>query len=182
VTAQGFGMRFSPPAATADGKGDPAISARSDEEGLYLRLRAAGHRVVANPSARVTHDHHYTRASFYRQARRSGSAAANLVHAYALDHRTDLLPLLLAYLILPPAIVAATFGTPALLLLPAALFVLALASWIYNDLTRKRKTPADVIATLHVLVTYYHVRALGYLARTLELALTRPADAPARVR
>lgn len=177
-----FDERMSATALTTSGRVDTAVSARSDEEGLYIRLVEAGRRVLAQPLAVVQHDHHYTRASFFRQAKRSGRAAANLVHAYALPHRLDILPLLLAYSTLPAALVSVFFVGPAALLLPFTSFLCALAAYIYNDLSRKRKTAQQTMATFHLLVAYYHARAYGYVSRILQLSVAQPDDAPDRHR
>jgi glycosyltransferase involved in cell wall biosynthesis len=153
----------------ADARGgapDTATSGRSDEEGLYLRMRAAGHRMVANPKAVVLHDHHYTADSFFRQAYRGGRSAARLVYKFRLPHRTDMLPFMLAY-----GSLGASLVNPFLLPLFPVLLSGAMAAITYNDLFRKEKTPRETALSFPALVAYYHVRFFGYARQTLALRL-----------
>ena len=55
-------------AATAD----MSVSGRGDEEDLFLKLKAHGQQIRVARAAKVLHVHHYTRASFFRQALRGG--------------------------------------------------------------------------------------------------------------
>lgn len=141
-----------------------------DEEGIYLRLRAAGHRQRRVPDAIIRHEHHYTRRSFFRQAYVGGAAAAWLVYKYHLPPRLDLLPLILAYVTLPLLLLGGLWR-----LAPAFFAVLFLAAILYNELARKRKTPYEVAITLLVLLAYYHVRLAGYVAQSVRLRLHRGA-------
>ncbi len=138
-----------------------------DEEGIFLRLKAAGYsqRVVAD--AIVVHEHYYDRAAFFRQARVGGAAAAWLVYKYHLPTRLDLLPLILAYVSLPLALVR-----PALARVAGFFFCAAVAALAYNDLFRKRKTIAETLKTLPVLFVFYQVRLAGYLWQSFRLRLS----------
>lgn len=135
-----------------------------DEEGIFLRLKAAGYAQRVAADAVVLHEHHYDRAAFFRQAWVGGAAAAWLVYKYYLPTRLDLLPFILAYLSLPLA-----FVRPALAAVPGFFLLAALAALAYNDLFRKRKTLAETLKTFPVLLVYYQVRLAGYLWQSLRL-------------
>jgi len=135
-----------------------------DEEGVFLRLKAAGHAQRVAAAAVVLHEHHYDRASFFRQARVGGASAAWLVYKYYLPTRLDLLPFILAYVSLPLA-----FVRPALAAVPGFFLLAALAALAYNDLFRKKKTLAETLKTFPVLFAYYQVRLAGYLWQSLRL-------------
>ena len=152
----------------ADGTPDVTVSGRGDEEGLFLRLRAAGYEQLVVPEAVVLHEHHYDRRSFFRQAFRGGRSAARLVYKYHLPPRIDVLPFILAYLTLPLVLV-----NRWLVLVPAFFFVGALAAITYNDLFRKGKTVGETLGTFPVLAAYYHVRLAGYVTEALGLRLCR---------
>jgi glycosyltransferase involved in cell wall biosynthesis len=137
-----------------------------DEEGVYLRLKAAGYRQGFAKNANVLHEHYFTGRSLLRQARVGGAAAAWLVHKYHLPPRIDMIPFILAYLTLPLA-----WLDIRLALLPAGFFAAALAAITYNDLFRKRKSLTDTIVTFPVLLAYYHCRLVGYLTGTLRAHL-----------
>ncbi len=145
---------------------DESVSGRGDEEGLFLRLRAAGYEQRVVPDAVVRHEHFYSRRTLFRQAYRGGQAAARLGYKYHLPPRVELLPLLVAYLSIPPALVL-----PAgwwITVLGAGLFLGAI---LYNDLCRKRKTPLETLVTFPLLLGYYHVRFAGYVVQYLRLWL-----------
>lgn len=161
-----------PTRRTADGASpDPAISARSDEEGLNIALRAAGWKVLAEPSARADHHHPYTRRALLRQAYYGGASAAEIVWKYRLGPRKDLAPVLL----LDAAIVAALAALPTLgavaLIAPAAAALLPVAAISYNEMCNKGKSLGELARTAPALVVYYHVRLAGYLARRITLQL-----------
>jgi len=139
-----------------------------DEEGLYLKLKAAGYGQRFVREARVLHEHYFTGRSLFRQARIGGTAAAWLVYKYYLPQRIDMLPFLLAYLTLPLVLVKGWLAAG-----PAFFFVGALAGITYNDLFRKRKTIGETIRSFPVLLAYYHVRLLGYVVQTIRLRVTR---------
>lgn len=139
-----------------------------DEEGIYLRLRAAGLQQIVAPDAIVRHEHYFDRASFLRQAFRGGAAAAWLVYKYHLPTRLDLLPFILAYLTLPLALIDVR-----LLGVPALFFLLALSAVIYNELCRKKKTPIETLRCLPMLIIYYHLRLAGYVCKAVQLRFTR---------
>lgn len=129
-----------------------------DEEGIYLRLRAAGFSQRFVPDAHVRHEHRLTARSLLSQARLGGAGAAWLVYKYHLPPRLDLLPFMLSYLTLPLALL--DFRLAAL---SAFFFAGALAAMTYNDLFRKRKTVGETLLTFPVLLVYYHVRLVGYV-------------------
>lgn len=145
----------------------PTVSGRSDEEGLFLRLRAAGCRQVVALDAVVVHEHRFTAGSFFRQALRGGQAAARLVYKYRLPPRLDMLPFILAYALLPLVLVGRPHAWA-----PPAFFAAALAAVAYNDLVRKGKTVGETLRSFPVLVAYYHVRLLGYVTESLRLRFT----------
>ena len=84
-----------------DGRPDMTVSGRTDEEGLYLVLRAAGFEVPTAPDAVVVHDHAMSGRSLLRQAWHGGRSAARLVWKYRLPPRLDMLPFMLAWGTLP---------------------------------------------------------------------------------
>lgn len=155
-------------ARDATGRPDLSVSGRGDEEGLFLRLRAAGYRQVAALDAVVTHDHPLSARAFFRQAWRGGCAAARLVYKFHLPPRLDLLPFLAAWATLPLMLLHVAFGGLALFCFGAGVAAIS-----YNDLARKGKSVAQWLGTLPLLVVYYHVRLGGYVAETLRLHLTR---------
>lgn len=139
-----------------------------DEEGVFLRLKAAGHSQRVAPGAVVLHEHYYDRAAFFRQAYVGGAAAAWLVYKYRLPTRLDLLPFILAY-----ASLLLLFIHPWLAVIPAFFFLAGLAALAYNDLCRKKKTLGETLKTFPVLIAYYHVRLVGYLRQSIRLRLFR---------
>jgi len=139
-----------------------------DEEGIYLRLKAAGFQQMVAPEAIVRHEHYFDRRSFFRQAFRGGAAAAWLVYKYHLPTRLDLLPFIMAYFTLPLAL----FDT-RLLVVPAGFFLLAMTAVIYNELCRKNKTLSETVRCLPMLIIYYHFRLTGYVSKAVQLRLTR---------
>lgn len=173
-----------PTRRTADGGSpDIAISARSDEEGLNLALRAAGWNVLAEPSARAQHHHPYTRASLLRQAWFGGASAAEIVWKYHLGPRKDLGPVLLFDCACVGALAAMPMLGPVALVAPAAAALLPIAAIGYNELRNKGKSPAELLRIAPALVVYYHVRLAGYLwrkatllARHRPIARVRPAE------
>lgn|GEM_PF-494829 len=165
-----FGEALSPNATTVGGAADTAVSGRSDEEGLYLKLKRAGYSVVSAPDAVVLHDHTYTARSFFKQAFRSGRAAARLVYRYRLAHRLDMAPLAAAYLTLVPAALLAPMLGAAPLLIPAMCFAAAVAAYLYNERSRKRKAFGEITRSFHVVLLYYHVRLAGYLLQHARFA------------
>jgi glycosyltransferase involved in cell wall biosynthesis len=144
---------------------DMSVSGRGDEEGLYLLLRAAGYEVRVVHDAVVSHDHHHTRRSYFRQAFKGGGAAARLGYKYGLPLRVDLTSLLAAWLLLP---VAVFLGGPWVLLsaIPGGLFLVAIT---YNELFRKAKRLHELLMTLPILLVYYHLRLAGYLWQSFRL-------------
>ncbi len=153
-------------AMIADGVPDVSTSGGCDEEGLYFQIRAAGFRQLVIPGARVLHDHHYSRQSFFRQAYLGGGSAAHLVYKYRLPPRIDLLPLLLTYLTLPLALIDRRLAW-----IPASFFLLMVAALLYNDLFRKAKTLVETLLTLPHMIAYYHVRLSGYVVEAVRLRL-----------
>jgi len=135
-----------------------------DEEGLYLKLRAAGYRQRFIPTAIVVHDHPHTYKTFFQGAWIGGKSAAWLVYKYHLPHRLDLLPFIFGYLSLPLG-----FFNDWLLIIPFFFFILAIAALIYNDLFRKRKTLKETLWSYPVLLVYYHVRLFAYVKESLRL-------------
>ncbi|NNF42192.1 MAG: glycosyltransferase [Phycisphaerales bacterium] len=158
---------------------DMAVSGRSDEEGLYVLLRAAGYAPRVVGDAVVHHDHPHSAGSFLRQAFRGGRSAARLVHKYRLRPRLDLLPFLLGsatgvvalglWLTVRRPLAAATGVDAAWLFIVPLVFLVAGAGAIaYNDLARKRKSPWETLVTFPLLLVYYHVRLAGYVVETLR--------------
>lgn len=160
---------------------DIAISARSDEEGLNIALHEAGWRVLAEPSARVVHDHPYSRASLLRQAYFGGQSAAEIVWKYRLGPRKDLGPVLLLDLALVAALAALPWLGTTALIAPAVAALLPIAAIGYNELANKGKTPLELLRIAPALVLYYHVRLAGYLTRRLQLMLGQRPIARVRV-
>ncbi len=145
---------------------DLKTSGRSDEEGIFLRLRAAGCEMLACPAAEVYHEHYYDQQSFFKQAYRGGRSAARLVYKFSLQHRIDMLPFIATYASLPFVLLDAR-----LWIVPLFFFVLALAAITYNDLFRKGKSVLETLQSFPALVAYYHVRLVGYVQQTLALHL-----------
>ena len=137
-----------------------------DEEGIYLRLRAAGYEQRLAPDAVVRHEHPFTGRSLFRQARVGGAAAAWLVYKYHLRSRLDLLPFMLTYLLLPLIAFDRWLGVPAV-----CCFAAGIAALLYNELFRKGKTLAQTLIVFPVLLVYYHVRLVGYVGAALALRL-----------
>ena len=174
---------FTDAAVTADGRADVAFSGRCDEEGLHLAIRAAGWRVLAEPSARVEHEHPYSARAFLRQAWHGGRAAAELVWKYRLPDRLDLAPFALALFVLILALPASLLLEPLLdplldprwarwlplLALPPLAAGVAAVAW--NEIANKGKTLGELVRTGPVLVVYYTLRLGGYLSRRLGLLL-----------
>ena len=161
----------------ATGRPDLTVSGRSDEEGLNLALRAAGWRVVAEPSATAMHDHPYTRRALFRQAWFGGRSAAELVWKYRLGPRKDLGPILVAHALVALSALAAgaEFSAIALTLFAAGLLsaFLAVAAISYNELRNKGKSPVELLRAAPALFVYYEIRAAGYALRRLSLLLGR---------
>lgn len=153
------------------GRPDLSISARSDEEGLNLAIRAAGWKVLAEPSARAIHHHPYTRRSLLRQAYFGGQSAAEIVWRYRLGPRRDLGPIAATYALLVAALAALPFLGPTALLAPAAAALLPVAAISYNELANKGKSPPELLRAAPALFVYYHARLAGYLLRRAQLAL-----------
>jgi len=137
-----------------------------DEEGIYLRLKAAGHQQILVPEAQVLHDHRFTARTYFRQGKIGGAAAAWLVYKYHLPQRLDLIPFMLAYLSIPLAIIHIGF-----VLAPAFFLTVALAALAFNELTRKRKTVWETMRIFPVLIVYYQLRLWGYVTHSLSLRL-----------
>lgn len=156
--------------ATAVHRGvpDASVSARSDEEGLYLSLKRAGHAQRIAPGARVVHEHPCDSRTFFRYAYRSGKAAARLVYKYRLMPRLDMLPLMLAYGSLP--LIAAHRN---LAIVPGVFFAAALAAIVYNDLARKKKKLWETLVTFPLLLAYYHLRLVGYVGESIRLRVAK---------
>ena len=154
---------------------DTTFSGRCDEEGLYLAIRAAGWKVLAEPSAVLRHHHPYSARSFMRQAYHGGRAAAELVWKFSLPDRLDVAPFLLALLTVCIAVPVALVvrapwaqWLPVLSLLP--LFAgIAAVSW--NEITRKGKTPFGLLRASPALALYYALRCMGYALRRVELLI-----------
>ena len=139
-------------------------SGRGDEDGLFLRLHAAGLRVLVAHDAVVVHHHPIRGGFFFRQGYRSGVGAARLAYKYRLPPRIELVPLIAAWLLLPLTLLHPYGWIPS-----AALASLFLAAIVYNDLFRKRKAWWETLVTLPLLLAYYHVRAAGYLGESLRI-------------
>ncbi|MCH2161206.1 MAG: glycosyltransferase [Phycisphaerales bacterium] len=152
---------------------DTAISARCDEEGLNLGIRAAGWKVLAEPAARVQHNHPYTRRSLIRQAFFGGCSASEIVWKYRLGPRRDLGPILVTWLTLIAALIAAPFTNWWFLIVPLVCGVLAAAAIGYNELANKGKSFGELLRASPALAIYYHVRLAGYLWRRWQLLFGR---------
>ena len=151
-----------------DGTPDVSVSGRGDEEGVFLRLRAAGCHVVAQPSAAVLHDDHMHRRRFWRQAFRGGRSAARLVYKFRLPPRLDMLPFMLGYALLPLGLI-----DWRQLLIPMLFLGAGIAAITWNDHSRKGKSIGEVIRSFPWLLGYYHVRLFAYVREALRLRLTR---------
>ncbi|MCB0324191.1 MAG: glycosyltransferase [Bdellovibrionales bacterium] len=135
-----------------------------NEEGLYLRLKAAGYRQKVVPTAVVWHDHPYQARGYFRRARILGAAAAWLVYKFRLPHRLDLLPFIAGYALLPLGYFGIEFLLPA-----ATCFTLACAALVYNELVRKQKTVRETLVSFPVVLAYYQVRLWAYIRETVKL-------------
>lgn len=155
------------PQRDAQGQPDTSTSAGCDEEGIFLRMKAAGLRAVVVPEAVVVHEHYYKGRAFFKQAWHGGRSAARLVYKYYLPQRMDMLPFIFAYGTLPLG-----FLSLWLLLVPALFFAIALAAITYNDLFLKGKTVVQTLITFPILLAYYHVRLVGYVFESLRLRMT----------
>ncbi|MEM1164703.1 MAG: glycosyltransferase [Planctomycetota bacterium] len=142
------------------------FSGRCDEESLNLHLRRMG-RVLAEPSARITHVHRYTWVSFRKQAFHGGQGAAEFVWRYRLPPRIDVLPWILGYAALPIALILAVLMSPWVLVVPAALFGAGIAAIGWNELRRKGRRLSDLPAVLPMLLVYYQLRVAGYARMSL---------------
>lgn len=143
---------------------DLKTSGRSDEEGIFLKLRAAGYQMIACPEAEVYHEHYYDRPAFFKQAYRGGRSAARLVYKFDLQHRIDMLPFIVTYASSPLLLLGGAWAC-----VPLLFFGLALAAITYNDLFRKGKSVTETLQSFPALVAYYHVRLAGYVLQTFSL-------------
>lgn len=148
-----------------------------NEEGLYLRLRAAGYRQRFVPTAIVLHDHPHNRKTLFHRAWILGKAAAWLVYKYHLPPRLDLVPFILGYLSLPMGLVS-----HRLLIIPLFFLTMAIAALLYNDIFRKGKTPMETFLSFPILVAYYHVRLIAYVKESLRLRLLQNSIERVRLR
>jgi glycosyltransferase involved in cell wall biosynthesis len=147
--------------------GDASVSGRGDEEDLYLKLKAEGYEVRLAPDAGVLHVHYYTRRSFFRQAYRGGGSAARLGYKYHLPLRPELMCLAAGY-----AFAAGSLVNPLLIVPSAGCFgAFGAATLVYNEIWRKKKTPAQALLVAPVMTAYYHVRTAGYLRQMARLHL-----------
>lgn len=166
---------FSNAAVTGEGRADTSFSGRCDEEGLYLAIRAAGWRVVAEPSARLEHRHPYTARSLMRQAFHGGRAAAELVWKFRLRDRLDLAPFILALVVLlasvPLALLLPHPWAPWLLLLPLPPLMAGIAAVCWNETANKGKSWGELVRAAPALAIYYALRTSGYLSRRIGLWL-----------
>ena len=162
---------FTDNAVDEDGVVDTSFSGRCDEEGLYLAIRAAGWRVVAEPAAKVVHDHPYDRRALLLQAYHGGAAAAELVWKFRLRDRLDLIPLACFYLSIVPAVTLGAVFTWWWLLVPVFFLALQCAAVFYNETSRKGKTLLQFARITPVLIIYYNLRLAGYVKRRLGLLL-----------
>lgn len=137
---------------------DTTVSGRGDEEGLFLRIKAAGYEVHVARDAVVLHEHFYTRRSFYRQAFKGGGSSARLGYKYHLSPRWELLCLAAGWALAPVGL-----WLPPAWLGSGTAFGLFLAAVLYNEVARKRKTPLQTLRIFPTLMGYYHVRTAGYL-------------------
>ena len=165
------------PTRTDGGRPDTAISARCDEEGLNLAIRAAGWGVVAIPTAKAVHHHPYTRRSLRRQAWFGGASVAEIQWRYGLGFRKDLGPIFAAWGLLLVGILLGPLVSWWTLLLPVPVAALAIAAISFNELRNKGKTPIELLRASPALVVYYHVRLAGWLRRRIQLRLgIQPID------
>ena len=165
------------PTRTDGGRPDTAISARCDEEGLNLAIRAAGWGVVAIPTAKAVHHHPYTRRSLLRQAWFGGASVAEIQWRYGLGFRKDLGPIFAAWGLLLVGILLGPLVSWWTLLLPVPVAALAIAAISFNELRNKGKTPIELLRASPALVVYYHVRLAGWLRRRIQLRLRiQPID------
>ncbi len=172
---------FTDNAVDEDGVVDTSFSGRCDEEGLYLAVHAAGWKVVAEPSAKVVHDHPYNSRSLMLQAYHGGAAAAELVWKFRLRDRTDLVPMCLFYLTLIPAVVLGAVFSWLWLFVPAFFLLMQCAAVYYNETCRKGKSLGQFMRIVPVLVIYYNLRFAGYIRRRLELFIgIRPIERMSR--
>jgi len=137
-----------------------------DEEGIFLRLRAAGYRQRFEHSAAVLHDHPFERRSFFRHARLQGEAAAWLVYKYFQPHRRDVIPFVLAYASLVLVLV-----DWRLAVVPLALFGVASSALLYAEIWLKGKSLWEALGGFPVFFWYYQIKVWGYVTRTLRLHL-----------
>lgn len=164
---------FSNAAVTGEGRADTSFSGRCDEEGLYLAIRAAGWRVVAEPSARLEHHHPYTARSLMRQAFHGGRAAAELVWKFRLRDRLDVAPFIIALAVLlaaiPLALLLPVPWAPWAMLLPLPPLLAGIAAVSWNETANKGKSIGELLRAAPVLAVYYMLRTSGYLARRVGL-------------
>lgn len=159
-------------AADSTGRPDVTTSGGCDEEGLFLKLRAAGYAQHVVPEAVVLHEHGYDRRSFFRQAWRGGRSAATLVYTYQLAHRLDLLPFILAWATLLGGLpIALLTDWWWLLAIPVFFFTGGVAAICYNEVSRKGKSIGQLAMLLPVMLLYYQVRLLAYVLQTIRLML-----------
>lgn len=147
-----------------DGSVDTTVSARGDEEGLFLLLQADGYELLVAPNATVHHHHHYGRRSYFRQAYRSGKSAARIVYKYYLPTRLDLAPWLLTYVSAPLVLIHFWWGAVPLLCACAGVTAI-----VYNELWRKGKSVRQLLKVFPVLLVYYQVRLAGYVTESVRL-------------
>ncbi len=145
---------------------DTSVSGRGDEEGLFLALKAHGHELRVAHDAVVEHDHPHSGRSFFRQAFRGGRSTARLGYKYYLRPRVELIPLLLAWLLLPVCVL-----TPWAWLAPALCAGLFLAAILYNERFRKRKTVGEIVITFPLVLIFFHLRLAGYVVQWLRFWL-----------
>jgi glycosyltransferase involved in cell wall biosynthesis len=148
---------------------DMNVSGRSDEEDLFLKLRARGYEVRVAHEARVLHEHFYTATSFFRQARQGGASAARLGYKYYLPLRAELVCLGLGYAFLT----AAPWNLPCAVASLVSFGLFAGATLVYNEIWRKRKRVIEAIVVAPVMTAYYHVRAWAYFRQLVRLWLGR---------
>jgi glycosyltransferase involved in cell wall biosynthesis len=164
---------FSNAAVTGEGRADTSFSGRCDEEGLYLAIRAAGWRVVAEPSAKLEHRHPYSARSLVRQAYHGGRAAAELVWKFRLRDRLDVAPFIVALAALlvsaPLALLLPFPWSPWILLLPLPPLAAGCAAVAWNETANKGKSIGELVQAAPVLALYYALRTCGYLSRRIGL-------------
>jgi hypothetical protein len=111
--------------------------------------------------------HHYTRKTFFRQAYRGGGSSARLGYKYHLPLRPELMCLASGYVFAAGALV-----NPLCIVPSAGCFGLfGAATLVYNEIWRKKKTPAEALRVAPVMIAYYHVRTAGYVRQMLRLRL-----------